>query len=613
MAKRYRLGAQVDLETTTPQDPQITYGSGGESGGPDSSGGDGGPVAAPDDATAGAAPDGVATDDVATDDAATDPRPPTDPRHPPRTSSGPPPRPGAHTGSQTSGGGPTSFAADGINLFLSGGGVRSALGALGVVTRLIETGRWDFVRTVVSVSGGTFTNTVLATLRGQSPDVALAGLMDRLTRNPPLRQFRAFYASVVFAIAMFVLTVHAGYELAHWPVDGMPVIIVCGVLVIASLAVVLVDARRTARDHVLQVLLGFVLILVLGYSSGPHPRLAGMVVAFAGVLTLATVVFFVLGIWITEKVRFALGPLPDWSAMQTDGRIHVFAVTDTENGTPVYVTVRDGTRRVFRSVGSRTQFGGSAAYDLEELEAATISLEETVRAAIALPGLEAPVELITADAELLLSDGGLQGTLASRFDPTAQRQAGLVTDELYSLVVAMGGDVGAQSVVIDGGQFLRKVWWSKLAPRPVIGRITDLIRALLISLDALITHDRGEILRHLETSAGTRHWYLRVTGGRVPDRFTGRDEYPTAVTTRMLELRLSADRVGLFSGFKTCGRECVKAGAFVTWLHECDDQLRGMTDEAAKARLDEFDAWFDALLPPRPPKRLRHPKPASAS
>lgn len=64
-----------------------------------------------------------------------------------------------------------------IDVYLSGGGYRAALGALGVMYFLAFDERWADVRRIVSVSGGSVVNAHLALARPNTPDVP-----DELTR-----------------------------------------------------------------------------------------------------------------------------------------------------------------------------------------------------------------------------------------------------------------------------------------------------------------------------------------------------------------------------------------------------------------------------------------------
>lgn len=67
-----------------------------------------------------------------------------------------------------------------FGVWLSGGGIRAALAAIGAVRQLIQQGHWDRIRYFVSVSGGSVVNGALT--GAQSTEEALAALADLETR-----------------------------------------------------------------------------------------------------------------------------------------------------------------------------------------------------------------------------------------------------------------------------------------------------------------------------------------------------------------------------------------------------------------------------------------------
>lgn len=96
-----------------------------------------------------------------------------------------------------------------IDLYLSGGGYRAALGALGVLFFLLEDGRWSAVTRIVSVSGGSIVNAHLATTR-PGPDALgaeLRRMFDRLTSRRSLwLGFGIIGTGLVAAVALATLT-----------------------------------------------------------------------------------------------------------------------------------------------------------------------------------------------------------------------------------------------------------------------------------------------------------------------------------------------------------------------------------------------------------------------
>ena len=92
-----------------------------------------------------------------------------------------------------------------IDLFLSGGGYRAALGSVGAIFFLLADGQWPAVRRIISVSGGGIVNAHLAVTRPDEAELSseLKALFDELT------SFRRS-ASVLGAAAAVVTLVCAG-------------------------------------------------------------------------------------------------------------------------------------------------------------------------------------------------------------------------------------------------------------------------------------------------------------------------------------------------------------------------------------------------------------------
>lgn len=99
---------------------------------------------------------------------------------------------------------------DRTDLYLSGGGFRAALGALGVVFFLIDAGKWPSVRRIVSVSGGGVVNAAIAALRPNS-DGLTARARDLFTwltdrRRSTRRLTLVLGAGALLAVAVGVVT-----------------------------------------------------------------------------------------------------------------------------------------------------------------------------------------------------------------------------------------------------------------------------------------------------------------------------------------------------------------------------------------------------------------------
>jgi predicted acylesterase/phospholipase RssA len=108
-----------------------------------------------------------------------------------------------------------------IDVYLSGGGYRAALGALGVMYFLAFDGRWDDVRRIVSVSGGSIVNAHLALTRPMTSDVPseLSRLFETLTsRRHSLRAFFPALGALVVGTFAVIVTVYALSHSSGWTV-----------------------------------------------------------------------------------------------------------------------------------------------------------------------------------------------------------------------------------------------------------------------------------------------------------------------------------------------------------------------------------------------------------
>lgn len=113
------------------------------------------------------------------------------------------------------------------NLYLSGGGFRAALGAVGVLFYLSDSNAWIAVRRIVSVSGGGLTNAWLATHRPTSSElpVQLGSLFSRLTS-------RASVWLLVGVIGVTVVGLGAVVGLLALILGGSPLFWVLAILAI---------------------------------------------------------------------------------------------------------------------------------------------------------------------------------------------------------------------------------------------------------------------------------------------------------------------------------------------------------------------------------------------
>ena len=94
-----------------------------------------------------------------------------------------------------------------VDLFLSGGGFRAALGALGVILFLLHDGRWPSVRRIVSVSGGGLVNAHLALTRPSESRLSeeILEVFERLTSGWTTRITLAYAMLPVLTCALILL------------------------------------------------------------------------------------------------------------------------------------------------------------------------------------------------------------------------------------------------------------------------------------------------------------------------------------------------------------------------------------------------------------------------
>lgn len=96
-----------------------------------------------------------------------------------------------------------------IDVYLSGGGYRAALGALGVFYFLVFDGQWPDVRRVVSVSGGSIVNAHLALTRPDASQITteLTGLFRAFTsRRRTVAAFALPSCVLILGVAAFLAT-----------------------------------------------------------------------------------------------------------------------------------------------------------------------------------------------------------------------------------------------------------------------------------------------------------------------------------------------------------------------------------------------------------------------
>jgi len=116
-----------------------------------------------------------------------------------------------------------------VDVYLSGGGYRAALGAIGAFFFLLDARKWPAVRKIVSVSGGGIVNARLAVRRPAESEVAseLVGLFNRLTSR------RTTWRLVATAAVPF-LVVAVGATWLTWAVLGRTWLTVVVAVLIAA-------------------------------------------------------------------------------------------------------------------------------------------------------------------------------------------------------------------------------------------------------------------------------------------------------------------------------------------------------------------------------------------
>lgn len=118
-----------------------------------------------------------------------------------------------------------------IDLFLSGGGFRAALGALGAIFFLYREGRWNDLRRVVSVSGGGIVNAHLALTRPSEEQVPdeIQAVFHELTS--PWRTIRAVGGALLAVAPIVLLLGWAAFTLV--PDTGGRFVIACLLVMLA--------------------------------------------------------------------------------------------------------------------------------------------------------------------------------------------------------------------------------------------------------------------------------------------------------------------------------------------------------------------------------------------
>ena len=447
-------------------------------------------------------------------------------------------------------------------LYFSGGGVRAGLGALGAVyfltTEWAGEKTWQKVRRISSVSGGSLENASLLTAQGR-------------------------------------LGAHFGHTFSRYITHGIQwflALLIAMVALAIPLVILLFSWPLSANFWPLRYLL-FVLRVVVS-----------IIVPLAWVQLFATLYTLGRMWWVIEappelvknSPRKALDEIP---ATQ---RMHVFATAEAQTGQPSHIMQYDNDQIVaadLRVSDNQVYFlqakrftpllanYASSVWPLLHYPYYVRNVRRTV------PGTDldhlklnqvpaGPTEM----SSLILLDGGLTGTLASRLDNVlagAPDTAGRAPME----VVDAPGDSGTDSaslrrVIVDAGQHSKMS--GKRVLIPGLGGIFSTMLAIKVSLDSQITLDR------VLATGQAPVWMFPITGGerhfdyslrqlstspftpfaRVKTSHLGRGEILTDQTTWSNDdiflsaivkaLQKEADKIGNLKGYNKHGLACAASG-----------------------------------------------------
>lgn len=394
-------------------------------------------------------------------------------------------------------------------LYFSGGGLRAALGSLGVVWFLNHeaSGRlWPSVTRISSVSGGSVENAALMT----DPDIDthVRAAFRRFTGHGSL----GHYLSTLWSTALW--------------------------------------------------LGGAGLVAVVAVSVGGLLELGLWVIVVALVLAM-------LQNLVTSYTRARLAGIATGSEPDTDNRrLHLFAAADTRSGLPVYFASRHGEGGTYRAVlahDRRAERTGVEFFDLKkDRSPADLAFASSRWPMLHTPaGISGTRSASRADAsadqafwieqtEALsgdraagrfnLLDGGLTGTLGTRLDPRLFGMDGTGVMGAVGWSLDDGSDApivddnqsepSVHRVVVDGAKYISSNPLYLLHRVPGVGGVIGIMRAITVSLDSQITLDRDLV------DDQPAVWYVPVTGHgrRQPLKYT--DDVRLAVIGRGVDRNL---------------------------------------------------------------------------
>jgi hypothetical protein len=445
-----------------------------------------------------------------------------------------------------------------IWLYLSGGGVRTALGNIGVLASLDRLGLWSRVSKVVSVSGGSLTNAAL--LATELSDIALRPDELVLALTSPERPedlqrcMRAFHRRVTqrrFDRRILILWLQTLFWIRVWQLFFSAA---KGWSLIAPRW--MPRAVRGVFQH------GWLDGLPKWVGEIPLlswlPPVPGFIKWFAFVLLTGLVVQGWMRQYLRWRTRGILGAagdeqLNDLTHVVRNNRRHIFTVSSVRTGSPIYHGLS-----AHRSVLIEDQ---SMLEDTYERADHSQKLLDVVHAGATFPalcwpefrwvpfqvrkllarakgtenqpdpkldtkvdlqlGTQLPVSSFQnspsrSTARMVLSwDGGINGLFGTRIDPLlgGDRRTQISEKLDTELEINEAAEPTAIRLVVDGGKFPRN---TGLAPFltfiPIFGSLLSLYRALTVSIMSLTNVDR-----RIAQTQGQKDliYYLPVCGGKA--------------------------------------------------------------------------------------------------
>ena len=428
-----------------------------------------------------------------------------------------------------------------IWLYLSGGGVRSALGSLGAVffltTRWAGEGAWEKVTRISSVSGGSVENTALIKADGYL-GAHFWHSFGRYSRH-------GFW----WVIPILGAIAGLGYLIAfvfifHWPFGAR-------------------------GDWIARAALGLVAVLA-------SLRLLG---------TLYTLM----------RMRFLTAPPPRPLALsplrfENAQRLHTYSAVDVRTSEPAHILHYQGRRAIAldqvasgnvidffipRNLGTVTATFASSSWPLMHYPC-IIGLAKRYNPAVRplpfTPQLHANHSEGKRYRSMLLMDGGLAGTLTGRLDPVMSRSdtAGVMEQIVLPHEDQDIGDNERRRIIVDSGQHGKKSGFAILLPG--WGELLSVMVATKVALNSQIELDRSL------ADGRAPVWVFPVTGGDRHFSFRARSVVLPLTTARATRMRSSLVDRHLILGYDSVDHgysadEVLVARTIISTLQARADQV----------------------------------------